>query len=908
MFARLTSDDWKAALQVRTLSVLQRGRVLAKGTVAFCWRYAIDWIRELRRWAVWSVRRARDWWQESLAAVAPFALLAILVRGPEIPAVLRSEASIGTVAAVQGAVTGLSLITLVLAVELARRQEDRDDTAYEIMLHSAWIRPTFAFALAALLATAGAAAIADFSVFADETRAANLLLCAYLLTGSVVSALLATVLRTVHVLRPTGITGYRFRANDRERQRKVAEFISKSLNEFPTLGPIERLLLPHTPVGLTATERLFAEMDDAFQSGQAARFSGALQRLRALIENSADQIAESNLGFQPPGRPRLGYWFPLDALEGRLGELWRSALARQGREFELEMWSLEYWLLITATRRRSGELLEVALRSGLIGYQVSKEVGQSSDHARHEWINLGSPAWWQEPGVHGVEATPTSELFVRRFIEYLQEYGNMLLGAGDADSFRNMLAQFRQAYFDAAEDRWMYQLPTVDRNVPLSTFEYGVMALLALAGRAITLREQGKLGEVRQYLAPINELIDQVASIERYVPTAHEPETALHQQWGWWEIEGKGDGGVSFAWVAPEHYPMLPLLLRLLMSDSDEPLPALGGFAQRFIDAWTSHKEVLLEVVRIDTEDEDELASRFERRLQTAREAEDREREDFHMAAPLDNGRVAQFLERITAERLSDRVLEGSFEQVGRVHHLDEGDWATEVRLAHAWRLPRSPFIDDPSFLPLQGTGLVRGFELALGAQLVEMIADTSQVISSVEMELDDILAAVESATLAVGQGPKLIVLAGDWPNDLSAKLRLRMFSETGADFSPSQRDTAFVLGVYKGNDMLRMSSRGEPVIVVLALDRWGWLSRAPKDGEDFKVNLMEIDSDEAKLMASAELPDDADEETIAAKVRELRLLVRLQAEERARFEVEDSDGARIIRVVSNDDENQGGS
>ncbi len=846
MIGRLTSDDWREGLKTGIQAKWQRGREFAGEQVTLRWRKSKAGWREMRHWAAWCwaaiLRKARNWWREFLAAVAPFLLLDVLVRGPEIPAVLSSNASIGTVATVQGAVTGLSLITLVLAVELARRQEDRDDTAYEIMLHSAWIRPTLAFALSALLATVGAGAIADFSLFADETRSANLLLCAYVLTGSVVIALLATVFRTVHVLRPTGITGHRFRANDRERQRKVAEFISKSLNEFPTLGAIERLLLPHTPVGLTATERLFAEVDDALQSGQAARFSGALHRLRDLIENSANQIAESDLGFQPPGRPRLGYWFPLDALEGRLGELWRSALARQGYEFEREMWSLEYWLLTAATRHRSGELLEVGLRSGLIGYQVAEEVGQSSEHARHEWINLGSPTWWRVLEVDGVEVASPSETFVRRFIEYLQEYGNMLLRADDAVSFRNMLAQFRKAFFDTAKDRWMYQLSPVERNTPFSTFEYAVMALLALAGRAITLKEQGKLGDVGQYLVPINELIDYVAPIERYVPTAYEPETALHQQWGWWEIRGEDHGGVSFAWISPEHYPMLPLLLRLLRTESDEPLPALGGFAQRFIDAWTSHKGILLEIADIDAEAEDELVAKFERRLQTAREAEDREREDFHMAAPLDDGRVAQFLEHMRVERRGDRILESSFAQVARVRHLDEGDWATEERLAHAWWLPRSPFIDDPSFIPLEATGLVGRLERAVASQLVEMVAETSQELSSVETELDDVLMAIDAATLAVGEGPKLIVLAGDWPTDPSADFRMRMFTGAGSDFAPTQRQTAAVLGAYKGNDMVRMRSRGDPVIVVLALERWGWLTRAAQDGEDFKVNLAEID------------------------------------------------------------------
>ena len=910
MFARLTSDDLKAGLQARVFRPLQRGRAFAKGLVAFSRRGAIDWARKsVRRAAlIWaeSSRKTRNWWPEGLAAVAPLAILAVFVRGPEIPSVLRSEASIGTVAAVQGAVTGLSLIALVLTVELARRQEDRDDTAYEIMLRSAWIRPTFAFALAALLATLGAAAIADFSAVAQGSRAANILLCTYVLTGSVVIGLLATVLRTVHVLRPTGVIDYRYRANDQERRRRVAEFISKSLNEFPTLGPIERLLLPHTPVRLTATERLFAEVDDALQSGQAARFSGALQRLRDLIERSADQIAASTLGFQPPGRPPLGYWFPLDALEGRLGELWRSALARQGYEFEREMWSLEFWLVKKAVERRSGELMEVGLRCGLISYQVAREVGRSNDHVRHEWMNLKGAAWWQLRESDGREFDRRAEPFVMRLIEYMQEYGNMLLKRDDADSFLDLLSEFRESFYDSAERRHLYRMYTDDQNAPLSIFEYAVMALLALAGRAITLKERGELKEVDVYVNPIIAMVGDVSPIERFVPTAYEPETPLHQQWGWWEPVGEDGGGVRFAWVAPEQYPMMTLLVILLRSGSDKPLPSLGGCAQRFIEAWAPHKDVIMEAADIEAEARDETALRFERRLETGKAAEDREREDFHLAAPLDQARVAQFLSGMRSERQSDRVLESCFARAGRVRQLDESQWGDQGRFAHAWRLPRSPFVDDPSFLPLEPTDLVKGFERGLASQLAERVTDTSQVQASVAMELDDILTAVDAAFTAIGEGQQLILFVGVWQGDVLANLRLRMYTDSGSYLSPSQARSPLALGTYKGGQILRVQSQGKPRVVVLALDRWGWLTRAPKDGEDFRVSLAEINLEEAMQLASAELPEDADEETRAEKVRELRLRVRLQAEERSRFEVENPDAARIIRVASAVDETQG--
>ena len=883
MSADSTSDSWRASLKAWIGSIWQRG--LDAG----------------ERLAASGVRKVRDWRREILAAAAPFVLLVVLALVPEIPAVLRSGASIGAIAAVQGAVTGLSLIALVLAVELARRQEDRDDTVYEIMLRTARIRPTFVFALTALLATLTSVAIADFSVFAEDARAANLLLCAYLLTGLVVGALLVTVLRTVHVLRPTGVIEYRFQANDRERRQEVERFVARSLNEVPKMGLIERLLLPHRPVGLTATERLFVEIDDALQSGQAARFSGALQRLRRLIENSADEIAASALGFQPPGRPPLGYWFPLDALEGRLGELWRSTFARQGHEFENELWALQYRLVLTGAERRSGELLEFGLQSGLVGYRAARTVGRSSDHARRVWSNLDYSAWWQLRGADGGGIDPSAALFAARLIEYLQEYGNMLLKVGDMASFRDMLAEFRQSFYDAEEHRWMYQMHLVDKNAPLSNFEYAVMALLALAGRAMTLKKQGNLSEIGEYLAPIHEMVDQFAPIERFVPAACERETPLQQQWSWWETDGEAYGGVRFAWVAPEQYPMLLLLANLLKTGSDQPLPSLGGNAQRFIEAWTSHKGVILEAADVEAENVEELASRFERRLETAKAAEEREREDFHLAAPLDQSRVSQFLERITVERQGDRVLEDCFAREGRVRHLDEAEWGEEDWLGPTWRLPRAPFVDDPSHLPFRGTSLVRGFEYALAFQLTETVMDTSQLHSSVAMELDDVMTAIDAATIAIGEGPQLIVFGGDWPNGVHVDLQMRMYSNTESDLSPYQGQSARMLGTYKRHDMLDMRHEGEPTIIVLRLDRWGWLLRAPMNGEDFKVGLEEIDLDEAARLANEELPDDADEETRAAKIRELRLLVRVRAEERSRFEVEDPAAAWIIRVASSE-------
>ena len=170
-----------------------------------------------------------------LTFVSPFALIAASLLVPVAPFTLAGDASIANVAAVQGAVTGLSLIALVFAVEVALRQEDRDDTVYEIMLKATGVRLAFVLAISALLATVLAMALSEFNL--AQGKAVNRTLCAYGLTFAVSVVLLRAVLRTVHALRPTGVIGYRVEANEDERRRRIEQFIATRRDTDPTETP-----------------------------------------------------------------------------------------------------------------------------------------------------------------------------------------------------------------------------------------------------------------------------------------------------------------------------------------------------------------------------------------------------------------------------------------------------------------------------------------------------------------------------------------------------------------------------------------------------------------------------------------------------------------------------------------------
>ena len=855
----------------------------------------------------WVCKFVANWWTEIRAFCLPLVIVFLAICSPDIGLPVSLDASIGAVAAVQAAVTGLSLIALVLAVELARRQEDRDDTVYEIMLRSAWIRPTFLFAIAALLATLIAIAIRDFSVGGNAMPSANLLLSVYVLTGLVGIALLWTVLRTVRALKPTGIIGFRFSGNDAERREKVEDFISRTRKDYPAMDPIQQAILPVLPVALTASERLMIEVDAALQSQQGGRFSGALERIKRLISNSADQIAGSALGFQPPGIPPHGYWFPLDAVNDRTPELWRASFERLGLDFVREMLSLQYFLLAEGIERRSGELLEAGLRSGLAAYWAAAQVDRHEGYALHEWVGIDS-MWYSLSGPDSHHRDPVTLQFAARLVEHLQEYGNMLLVADDAGSFRQMLEEFGQRF--EAWDRKL-QFEDYADDVELvgirASHDYAVLALLALGGHAMLLGARDSIVALDQYWDPILKMIGTSLPIDRLVPAASVGTHGLHQEWMRWEIPANRVNGVRTGFVQPDRYPMLALLAQLLASESTEPLPSLGGYAQQFIATWTAHQDLLLGVAGIAPDDRTDAIDRFSARLATAKAAEEREDEDLHLSAPLDQERVSRFLENLRLWRRNDRVVEMCFEQVGRVRRLEEGDWGDEGGLGGGLLLPRAFFVDDVAltspYAEWIDKRLVDGVEKSLVSMMAAGIEGSSEVHDAPSADLAHLMLALDDALMALGVGRQVIVFVGEWPNDLHSTLRLQMYDRDHGELLPVDSQHHQVTGAYKGHRILRIPTAAEPAIAVLNLERWGWLVRAPVDGEDFGVGLNELDQAEAEERARDELPDDADEGAVSERVRQLRLRVRVRAEERTRFEVENPDAARIIRVAASSDD-----
>lgn len=649
----------------------------------------------------------------------------------------------------------------------------------------------------------------------------------------------------------------------------------------------------------TAEERLFVDINDAIANHQADQFRQAVERLQALVIASADQLAAGNVPFQTPGNGFLAKWYPLDAIEARLPSLWRTAYQENETGFAGAMWSLQYWLIMTGVERRSGELLEVGLQCGLQSYRAARREDRVGWRiAWREWSNLDSAAWWRlrEAGIDH----PKSEVlpFAERLVEHLQEYGNMLLLNDEWSSFKDMLVAFHDTFEQLSKP---YERLRYDRNasppIGFNVQQHAVLALLALAGRAMLLEASGTVADAKPYLQALDKFVSGYAHIERFANQIFERERGLQRQWSWWETPTEETIGETVFWVMPERYAMLALLYGLLKDQSDEPLPSSDGYAQRFIDVWKGHSDIIMKAAEIDEVRHAEVSGRVVARLETSVAAEQRERDDRALAAGIDQQRVTDLITDLRKERAEDRVLEYRFGEVSRVRRVNESDWSNG-QLGQGWLLPRDVFAVGSTIEPMRLTGAASGFERGLFVQLARELEGARTALQLTSTGVEDVLHAIDVGLHELACAEPLIVLHGKWPRE--AIVDLWQHSSVGdRPLSWAQTDFRQVQVAYKGHWLVQSRAGEEQSILMLDLERWGWLVRAPIDGEEFGLKLEEINREEAEQMVDDNPEQGGDRE---GRIRERMLKVRLVAQERVNFEVENPDAALRIPVRTADE------
>ena len=643
-----------------------------------------------------------------------------------------------------------------------------------------------------------------------------------------------------------------------------------------------------------AEQRLFVDINDAIANHQADQFGQAVDRLKDLVTASADQIAASNIRFLPPSSRVLTRWYPLDAIEARLLSLWHAAYGENETGFPGAMWSLQYWLVMTGIERWSGELLEVGLQSGLASYRAARQEDRTRWRvAWREWSNLDSAAWWRLRDA-GIDMPDAAALpFAERLVEHLQEYGNSMLLNDDWESFTGMLSAFHDTFERLSEP--YTRLRYDHRAKPpggVNIHQIAVLALLALAGRAMLLEASEEVKDAKVYVQELDKFVNGFARIDRFVHQIFECERGLQRQWDWWEFPTEDAFGGSVRWVIPERYAMLALLYWLHKDQSDEPLPSFKGYAQRFIEVWNDHSDIIMKTAEIDANDQPMESRRVLARLETAVAAEQQELHDHTLAAEIDQQRVTDLITSLREQRAADRLLEHRFGEARRVRWVAEASWS-DGRLAHGWLLPRDVFTAGTTIEPMRLTGAAMVFERGLFIQLAEELKEARVVSQLTSLGVADVLHAIDVGLHELEGARPLIVLHGEWPPNAIADLWRQASS---GDSSLSWVDTSFrqVRMAYKRHWLVQSRSGKEPSILMLDLDQWGWLVRAHIHGEEFSVQFSEIDREKAEEMVN-KAPDET--RSLEEYIQEHMLKVRLEVQERVKFDVANPNAALRIPV-----------
>ena len=882
------------------------------GWVRFDWRAAGQgWLRRIgahtpdwiRRLSTVAIQRFRAWWREVLAFVGPFVLLAVMASSPDIRAVVRADASLGSVAAVQGAVTGLSLIALVLVVELARRQEDRDDTVYEIMLHTAWIRPTFTFAVAALVATLTAMALSDL---APKGSASNLLVCAYFLTASVAVALLATVWRTVYVLRPTGIVEHRFTANERERRERVSAYIAGHRYDGVGNGESGHAVHVERAGSLIATDRLFVEVEDALRSHQSSRLRWALDRLRALIEASAHEIAAVEHSTPYFGRARHGAWFPLDAIEERLYEFWRAASDNPEDGHVREMWSFQRWLVDVGVEWRSAEILELGLRSGLAAYEAA---GAPTGRRRSDWFQHLQENWSELAKLESIgedDGDRESSRVAVRLATYLQELGGLLIARNDPASFADMFEAFRHT-FDTLKRSWRqrhYEREVRDEP-QFELFEQVVLSMLAMCGRVMLIGERLPSIDAAPFAQPIIKMLEGSAPVRRYLPAVFDFAGDVQWQWGSWKYEDSlGQGHPVVPWQS-EQYALLPLLAQLV-SERPSTLSSIPeGFAERVQDTWMRHADTVCAYADAPSEDMASRKEEFSELLAAAVSEEKLVREKHVLSSPLDPERVGAYVEQVRDARRYDQALEYYFGASGRVCWRTESAPDVPSAITYAWLARRDMLVVDASVHSYANEAYGFGFEPVLFRMLWDLVSRGNGVTHVRGTAPTDLLPAIDSVLDDLGCQIGVIVMYGQWDTDDLGRISVWFQRGVDDDLLPLAMRKSYWrrMGAYRGHPVLRAKVDGEPAILVLDLESWGWCVRSTERGERLDVVVTAIEGEEAKRLVDQESTERWLPSYRAYRLDEFMRKVRVRVTERTSFQVENADAARIIRVAASSDD-----
>ena len=817
-----------------------------------------------------------------------------------VPKTSEARTLLATLLTAQAAITALTLAVTQFVMQGVSARRDANDQMYNEYIRQSWVKPIFWGSIVAVAVSGLVFVVLEFARDIESTckivpGLENLILVSVIAFGA---SLIFPVLlfgKALSLLLPNRWSAIRRVVNKRGVLQAVEAFLRRRGRATASLEATEpgvSFTFPDPDEGL-ADEAIRGLLGDArramFEHG-LREFTRSLDSIKDLISYAMDEIEGNGIGWSLPGQQPE--WPPMRDFHRNIHSFREDVIREGNREYLFGLLGLDYWLLSTGARRGCGELFTAGLQSYRSNCQIANRLADAETKGillERVWLN--SP--WTIARGEPREAFPYA-------VELLRHQEQMLSDALNLDQPEDYEAIHKGFKTFLRLSRW-----DLGRRYG-NSFSNAIeqlhrVVLMGVAGRAIVLAEECRIGDPIRYLAMPREVFRGVVPLADDIAQALQLEIRSQaSQWSEWEWEGAEPGVAQMQ--SPERYPLTFFAIRLMELSSDA-MPALDlhGTASQVLNWFESNADRLLPFVADQPgTSRQQLREWAAGALKAAVRTDETAEENRIISSKLSLDRIAKFKSDVYAAAFELDSIEGLFRRCEVFLYL-AGDVDAVPKERGFYKLvPKAPFVDTPndgyvSDEFLGGDQWGRGLANDI-LQLLSEALDEAPMLTAQLGTPEDLFGAFDRAKTALNPVGELVaVLAGDWI-DIAVALGTGEHDNFVPAWQIPEADQLTELGEYHGHIILWGPRDGERRMYLVEPEPWGCFVRAQcEGGQDLRIDIKPVSPERAQELLETKSNYFPDEPECEEKLRKLQTQIELRIYHRVEFRVNNSSHARRI-------------
>lgn len=823
-----------------------------------------------------------------------------------LPPAGESHILLGILLTAQATIAAFTLAVTLFVMQGLHNRNDIDDRGYREYINRSRVKWILWSSLLAVGVT-GAVLLAEQFIGASEdalSTAPGLSNLTMLAIAAFISNLIlpgAMFARAIHLARPQQWIDLRRSVNEQDVRSALRAFFERSARAVDSLlanEPDITAVFPDLGEGSAdeAIRGLLDEARKAMRERRLAEFTRTIEAIENLITYALDEMQKLGLTWGSPGsQPE---WPPLRELSRNLYSFREDVIREGTREYLLELYRLDYWLVSAGMERRCGEMFS----SGLIGYrhnyQIANRYGEPElREAIRERFGLAViPLIYR---LDGEELFP----YVQEIVNLQEVMLSVAMHLNQADDYERLHGIFRPV-IQTLEWHWQVDSRPESSEPQLHQHlqqKYRI-GLMGLAGRAALIDQTGRINNADAYL---NIARDQYPSTEQLaydIAQAITPHGPLQTQlWSEWEMEALPPGEMGY--IQAEQYPLAFFSIRLMeLLTTQGGTLNLHGRANQVLGWFSSNSERVQHLVNIDPETT--LEERREFAVEALRLAVrvDEAAEDYNIInRQLSPERVSAFIEGVRSTATQNNVVEQVFQSSGAFRSLPSGTIGCPAERASNRLVPKGYFAEDSSagqyyYHPTEGDGVGRSLAYNTMVMLCTALDEEAQHFATPLDTPEAMMQAIDEVIVELDVSTELLLLAaGDW---VEIEMALRMEPPEGyiAQWQLQEPAMAWKIGRYRNHLIVQGPRNGDRRLYIVDPVTWGLLVRGQfKDGEDIRAEFTPVSDERARTLLSENphyFPGESDQES---KLLKLQTTVQIEVGVQEEFQVKDPARARRI-------------